>query len=164
MIPRFLILGKRIEAELGDVGRAASKARQAMAMATAGGETQSFYLDSVALNLHGFYSGVERIFEAIAREVDGTIPSGPDWHHALLMQMRMDIDTLRPPVIRRETQEQLVEYLRFRHLVRNLYTWSFAPDKLSNLVDGLEPVLSSLRVDLEQFGRFLGVASHADEE
>jgi hypothetical protein len=36
------------------------------------------YWDGVALNLHGFYGGVERIFEDIARTVDGNLPSGPD--------------------------------------------------------------------------------------
>ncbi len=28
------------------------------------------YLDSVALNLHGFYAGVKRLFELIARHID----------------------------------------------------------------------------------------------
>lgn len=28
------------------------------------------YLDSTALNLHGFYSGLERLFELTARHVD----------------------------------------------------------------------------------------------
>jgi len=37
------------------------------------------YLDSVALNLHGFYSGVERLFELIARHIDGTLPTGETW-------------------------------------------------------------------------------------
>jgi len=32
------------------------------------------YVDSVALNLHGVYSGVERLFELIARHVDGKFP------------------------------------------------------------------------------------------
>lgn len=33
------------------------------------------YLDGVALNLHGFYSGLERIFELVATRVDNTKPS-----------------------------------------------------------------------------------------
>jgi hypothetical protein len=36
------------------------------------------YWDGVALNLHSFYSGTERIFEDIARTMDGNIPSGFD--------------------------------------------------------------------------------------
>ncbi len=32
------------------------------------------YLDSVALNLHGFYSGLERLFELIARHLVVLLP------------------------------------------------------------------------------------------
>lgn len=39
-----------------------------------------FYLDSVALNLHGFYSGLERIFVLIAETIDGFVPQGENWH------------------------------------------------------------------------------------
>ena len=41
------------------------------------------YLDGVALNLHGFYTGVETIFEDIAWNVEGAIPTGPNWHQDL---------------------------------------------------------------------------------
>jgi len=36
----------------------------------------ALYLDSAALNLHGFYSGLERLFELIARHVDGPFQWG----------------------------------------------------------------------------------------
>jgi len=57
---------------------------------------------------------------------------------------------------------QLDEYLRFRHLVRNLYTWNFEADKLGNLVTGLPSILAALEGDLAAFGEFLEAASHAD--
>ncbi len=56
-------------------------------------------LDGVALNLHGFYAGVERIFEEIAREIDGSLPAGPEWHRDLLLQMSAEVAGTRPPVI-----------------------------------------------------------------
>lgn len=34
------------------------------------------YLDGIALNLHGFYSGIERLFERIAVLVDNNLPQG----------------------------------------------------------------------------------------
>ena len=43
-----------------------------------------YYLDSVALNLHGFYSGLERIFKKIAASVDESVPEGANWHKELL--------------------------------------------------------------------------------
>lgn len=38
------------------------------------------YWDGVALNLHGFYAGVEQIFEDIAKNVEVSLPTGSDWH------------------------------------------------------------------------------------
>ncbi|MCX5643956.1 MAG: hypothetical protein NTZ17_04625 [Phycisphaerae bacterium] len=58
-----------------------------------------YYLDAVALNLHGFYGGLERIFERIATVVDGARPSGEHWHQALLRQMAEEMPGVRPAVI-----------------------------------------------------------------
>lgn len=64
-------LVERIRGELVDleiiIGRAQKSWEQAQNMP----DDQDAYLDSVALNLHSFYSGLERIFELIARNVDG---------------------------------------------------------------------------------------------
>lgn len=60
------------------------------------------FWDGFALNLHGYYGGVERIFEDIARTIDGNIPSGPDWHIALLVQISAEIPKRRPPIISQE--------------------------------------------------------------
>jgi len=55
-----------------------------------------FYLDSVALNLHGFYSGIERIFERLGESIDGRLPKGENWHQALLVQMSKEVDGNTP--------------------------------------------------------------------
>ena len=162
MIARYIVLRQRIESELDDVRRAAAKAEQAFQRARRSNQDIDFYLDSVAINLHGFYNGVERIFEGIARELDGGVPEGPNWHRGLLGQMALDVATLRPAVLRRDTATRLDEYLRFRHLVRNLYTWNFETDKLSHLVTGLPSILEALEGDLAAFGEFLEAAGHTD--
>jgi hypothetical protein len=41
-----------------------------------------YYIDSVALNLHGFYNGLERIFERVAAIVDGSKPKGENWRRS----------------------------------------------------------------------------------
>ena len=76
------------------------------------------YWDGVALNLHGFYNGVERIFEDIARTIEISVPTGQDWHLDLLIQMSSDIMEVRPPVITRETRNCLDAYRGFRHVIR----------------------------------------------
>jgi hypothetical protein len=68
------------------------------------------YWDGVALNLHGFYTGVERIFEDIARTIDRSIPDGPYWHSSLLVQMSSESPKRRPAVITREPRYCLEEY------------------------------------------------------
>jgi len=113
------------------------------------------YWDGVALNLHGFYGGVERIFEDIARTIDGNIPSGPDWHISLLVQMSAEALDRRPPVISREVRYALDEYRGFRHVVRNVYAFNFRPNRLKELVDGLSGCFNSLKQELLVFVQFL---------
>lgn len=69
-----------------------------------------YFLDGVALNLHGFYSGLERIFEKIASLVDENTPAGTNWHQELLRQMSLEIPEVRPAVISDRLREKLEEY------------------------------------------------------
>jgi len=50
-----------------------------------------YYLESVALELHNFYSGCERIFEKIAGDLNGGVPTTHDWHKRILQNMMIDI-------------------------------------------------------------------------
>lgn len=113
------------------------------------------YLDGVALNLHGFYAGVERIFEDIAREMDEGTPSGPDWHQSLLLQMSAKITGIRSPVIRQETRYCLDEYRGFRHVVRNVYTFNLRATRLQELTTGLRACYETVVSDLSTFADFL---------
>ena len=114
-----------------------------------------FYLDSVALNLHGFYSGLERIFEKIAASVDGSIPEGANWHQELLHQLSMEIDGIRPAVISSDLKEKLEEYRGFRHVVRNVYTYHLSPEKMEPLVDKIQDVFRESEKELSAFAKFL---------
>ncbi|MGB5750797.1 MAG: hypothetical protein WBM69_27755 [Desulfobacterales bacterium] len=66
-----------------------------------------FYLDSVALNLHGFYSGLERIFELIASSVDSSKPDDKEWHKTLLYQMAQEVPQVRSAVISEKSRSRL---------------------------------------------------------
>ena len=113
------------------------------------------YLDSVALNLHGFYSGLERIFERIAETVDGSIPTGENWHHLLLTQMNQEIPTIRPAVISQNTLQRLDEFRGFRHVVRNVYTFHFDEAKLERLVMGAGETFTQVKAEILAFADFL---------
>lgn len=113
------------------------------------------YLGTVALNLHSFYTGVERIFREIARTIDGSMPEGADWHRRLLRQMSAEIPNLRPPVITLETRNALDEYCAFRHVVRNIYTFNLRLDRIQNLATALPECYQLLYRDIEAFCKFL---------
>jgi len=113
------------------------------------------YIDAIALNIHGSYTAVERIFEDIARTVDGEVPSGGDWHRRLLLQMSAEVPSVRPAVIGAPTQACLEEYRGFRHLVRNVYTFNLRPDRVLSLADQLRPCMESLILDIQRFLDFL---------
>lgn len=114
-----------------------------------------YYLDGVALNLHGCYGGLERIFELIAAVVDCRKPRGENWHQALLTQMTEEVAGVRPAVISQATFHRLDEYRGFRHVVRNVYTYNFEAAKIQKLVTELPATLEQTRAELLAFASFL---------
>jgi hypothetical protein len=148
-----LAVASRIRAELAELERVIQRVERLFAKAQA--QNDEDYLDGVALNLHGFYAGVERIFEAIAREIDGSFPTGPEWHRDLLMQMSAEMSNTRPPVIGRNTRDFLDEYRGFRHVVRNVYTFNLRPSRLQELVEELPSCYAALVQDMNAFCDFL---------
>lgn len=76
MIEPFVRVAKRIRRELDELERTVSRAEHAVIAVQQGMENQDLYLDAAALNLHDFYTGLERIFHAIASTVDRRVPEG----------------------------------------------------------------------------------------
>jgi len=159
---KLITLSKRIKAEMRDIERTADRVQCAWELANRSTDQKSYYLDSVALNLHSFYNGLERIFESIARQLDPVFPSSERWHRELLEQMTKDIPGVRPVVLSVKTAELLVSFLAFRHLVRGIYAFELKEDLLQNLVDLLTEVLSSIKQDLEGFCKLLFAAAEED--
>jgi len=147
------ILSARIDTELSELKLVVDRTLQAWDKAAK--HDDDFYLDSVALNLHAFYSGLERIFEKLASTIDRTVPSAANWHQELLTQMQTEIPSVRPAVISSLLKESLEEYRGFRHVVRNVYTYHLKPDKLKILVSNLECTFKLASEELTIFGDFL---------
>ena len=74
----------------------------------------------VARRLFDFYKGLESIFQRIAREVDGNLPSGEEWHKDLLHQMT-ESSAIRPSVLSQETGSELQNLRGFRHVFIYIY-------------------------------------------
>ncbi len=158
----YLLLAGRIRAEMADIEKAVARVERAMQGSRTNTEQQDIFLDSVALNLHDFYSGIERVFQRIAQVADRSVPTGDDWHSELLRQMATDVPGIRPAVLNHETVTAMLEYMRFRHVVRNIYSFHFDPQRLSTLVDRLRPTLELARSDLEKFTKLLGEIASDD--
>ena len=101
--------------------------------------------------LHDFYTGIEKIFESIAKEVDKRLPVGEDWHSELLHQMTLDIPGLRPQVITASMEKKLREYLGFRHLFRKRYGFELDWQKLKKLLLAMPQIRSSLDNEIGKF-------------
>ena len=146
---------ERIRSEVSDLEQVIERAKQAWFLAQKAPEGQYVYIDSVALNLHSFYSGLERLFELIARHVDQDLPDGETWHRDLLQQMTQDMPDLRPGVISQESVVIVDEFRRFRHLVRNVYTINLVPEKMEGLIQALPELWPKLRAELFAFADYL---------
>lgn len=153
MSPKAAIISARIDSELAEIKSVVERTLQAWDKATK--QNDDFYLDSVALNLHAFYSGLERIFEKLASTIDGSVPSAANWHEELLIQMQTEIPSVRPAVISCQLKEALEDYRGFRHVVRNVYSYNLRPEKLKLLVGNLESTFLQACEELVVFGGFL---------
>jgi len=67
-------LAERIRQELDELQRVLARIQEGWERARRSND--DYYLDGVALNLHGFYGGFERIFTHIAETIDDDLPHG----------------------------------------------------------------------------------------
>lgn len=162
MIARYQILSRRIELELEEIERTQATIQRHWETARRAAVDQDAYLNSVALNLHSLYSGLEHVFELIAQELDGGVVGGDAWHAELLKQMALDVPDVRPPVIQMATAAELDEYRKFRHRVRNIYASSLDPERMAPLVLRLLALWPQIRSELQLFAQFLKRLASAD--
>jgi hypothetical protein len=146
-------LASRIQAELDNLQMAVNRALELGNKAKTSGDDG--YWDGVALNMHGYYSGVEHIFEDIARTVEDASPSGANWHTDLLIQMNNEVNGIRPLVISDETRITLDAFRGLHHIIRNVYAFNLRPARLDKLLNQLPHSFETVRSDLMKFIQFL---------
>ena len=107
-------------------------------------------LSALAAMLHSFYTGIENMFKRIAVEIDGKLPSSPFWHRDLLEAMIHPAPN-RQAVISDALRNRLREYLEFRHVFRQAYSFQLRWDKMETLVLECEQMLRWLEKELDAF-------------
>ncbi len=153
MTPKLIKLSRRIHMELGDIQTVIDRAQTGWQEYKNSGN--GLYLDSVALSLHGFYNGIEGLLENIATSIDRHLPGGNSWHRDLLDQMANELSEIRPAVISEPTLLILDEYLRFRHVVRNIYSYQIDAKQLEPLAEAAPVAFEKISQELTEFARWL---------
>lgn len=69
--------------------------------------------------------------------------------------MAQEIKDVRPAVIGEDSLSFLDELRRFRHLLRNIYTFNLAPEKIEPLIVNLSARWPHGRAELMAFADFL---------
>lgn len=145
------ILKSEIEKELQELERLCSEMGSVLRCS----EPTFIEVRAAGSILHDFYCAAEKVFKKIASRIDRDIPSGEDWHLQLLERMTLALPGLRPAVISEEMRERLSEYLRFRHLFRNIYGFELRWRRIEELGHEMREVLVALRQDIERFFDFI---------
>lgn len=80
--------------------------------------------------LHGWYTGLETLYERVARGLDSHVPVGDRAHRALLRQMAVELPGVRAALVSETVELELVELLKFRHFFRHAYDVALDPQKV----------------------------------
>jgi len=155
---RFVRLAAAVRQRRRQVAQVAAEARQALSEFSED-EPPVLELRGMGAILHDFYTGIEHIFETIAPELNGGLPAGESWHRELLTNMTLDLPGVRPPVLREETAHALDEFLRFRHLFRNVYGFELEWPRVRILLERLPAAWREVEADLDRFLAFLDAAA-----
>lgn len=103
-------------------------------------------LSAVSLGIHNVYNGIEDILKSLARDVDGSVPSGPAMHQDILDQMAAEVSGSRPALLSHPLYETLTELKGFRHLVRHKYGFDL---KAENVVENIHRIRQALPAVIE---------------
>ena len=150
---KFLLLRADIDRELGQIEALVNESREALEEIA--GHPTPLELRGIGSILHDFYSGIERILERIATDLDGELPGGPDWHARLLERMATEVESIRPRVMSAELADALRPYLRFRHLFRHIYGMELRWERCRGLAVEMEGIWSRFREEMEVFKKIL---------
>lgn len=143
------VLARRLAAEIESELAGLDELERELANAPQQDDTYS--LRARGSILHDFYNGVERIFVRIASELNGGVPRAEQWHRELVKNMTLEVPEVRPAVIGPTLAGTLGEYLRFRHVFRNVYGSVIDAERLRPLECRLPATLAAFRERIRAF-------------
>ena len=112
-------------------------------------------LAQVAVALHHGYGAVEAALARVAQLLEGSVPQGADWHQQLLHTMTLEIPSVRPAILERETADFLRKLLAFRHFFRHAYAVGWDAEQLASVKLAALAARAPLARDLDALDKFL---------
>lgn len=115
--------------------------------------------------LEDFYMAVEKIFKIVARDIDHNLPDNGAWHKKLLRQMSIKISDTRPALIDKKLFHKFEEYLKFRHLIHNIYGFQLQLERFLPLVKEMDNVAEEFKKQVTSFlEKMQEIAQEIEEE
>lgn len=153
---RALVFLSEVEKELSLLAKTFEVIEKRLKGVKSKTDTEDFsaYVESLAINLHSFYGGIEVIFEKVMDFTGEEKPSGAEWHMELLERMTLRIKRLRPEVISVETAKKLDTYRAFRHKVRHIYGFMIAPENIIAIAEKTKATYEKIKRDFRKFMAF----------
>lgn len=128
------------------------------------GQADAATLAQVAVALHHGYGAIESALERVARSIEGSVPSGRDWHVALLEAMALDIEGVRPRVLSPQSLRALRSLLAFRHFFRHAYAAGLEAPRLEVLRGEMLALQAPLDQDLDALDAHLALVARQPVE
>ncbi len=144
-----VVLIKRIEQELTKLRESIAQMQRLLVKVQQTGDQD--YIGTIALHLHSYYNGVERILYVVAQSIDNSVPQGEDWHQQLLTQMTLPIPNVRPVLIGEQAYRELNDFRGFRRVVRSNYAFELDPERVLALAQKLSIGSQAFLNDCQQF-------------
>jgi hypothetical protein len=139
----FLALFQELDGDVIELARVGERNQRAWERIKMGARDPIDW-GALGFTIHTAYGVIENYFLRVSKFFENGLPSG-SWHKALVDKMVLDIPGLRPALLTTDADRwDVVELLKFRHRIRNLYGEDLDPAK----TEAIQCIAEAL------FGRF----------
>jgi len=105
---------------------------------------------ALGLFLHSFYNGIENIIKFIMKEKYDNLPSGNKWHKKLLDLCFIKTNDQKE-LFNENLKIVLDDYLRFRHFIRNTYSYKIKWELMEDLILNINKNWNDIKNDIVNY-------------